>query len=71
MPTTEMMVSPRQIFCADDRSGLPKDREAAMLLSRTGIRRFRETGLTYTMFDVGEAADIYCEGVYLRFPIET
>ena len=66
-----MMVSPRQIFCADDRSGLPKDREAAMLLSRTGIRRFRETGLTYTMFHVGEAADVYCEGVYLRFPIET
>ena len=71
VPTTEMMVSPRQIFCADDRSGLQKDREAAMLLSRTGIRRFRETGLTYTMFHVGEAADIYCEGVYLRFPIET
>jgi hypothetical protein len=71
VPTTEMMVSPRQIFCADDRSGLPKDREAAMLLSRTGIRRFRETGLTYTMFHVGEAADVYCEGVYLRFPIET
>lgn len=71
VPSNEMMVSPRQIFCADDRSGLSKDREAAMLLSRTGIRKFRETGLTYTMFHVGEAADVYCEGAYLRFPTET
>jgi len=66
-----MMVSPRQIFCADDRSGLTNEREASMLVSRAGIRRFRETGLTYTMLHVGEAADIYCEGLYLRFPMET
>lgn len=71
VPSSEMMVSPRQIFCADDRSGLSKPREASMLLSRTGVRRFRETGLTYTMFHVGEAADVYCEGAYLHFPIET
>jgi hypothetical protein len=70
VPQAEMMVSPRQIFCADERSGLNKPREAAMLLSRTGVRRFRETGLTYTMFHVGEAADVYCEGLFLRFPIE-
>ena len=70
VPHADMMVSPRQIFCADERSGLNKPREASMLLSRMGIRRYRETGLTYTMFHVGEAADIYCEGLYLRFPIE-
>lgn len=71
MPSHDMMVSPRQIFCADDRSGLAKPREASMLVSRNGIRRYRETGLTYTMFHVGETADIYCEGLYLRFPLET
>lgn len=71
MPANEIMVSPRQVFCADERSGLPRPREASMLLSRTGIRRIQETGLTYTMFHVGEAADIYCEGLFLRFPIET
>lgn len=71
MPANEMMVSPRQIVCADSNTGLSKPREAAMLVSRPGIRRFRETGLSYTMFHVGESADIYCEGLYLRFPIET
>lgn len=69
-PSTEMMVSPRQIFCADDRSGLAKPREASMLVSRPGIRRYRETGLTYTVFHVGESADIYCEGVFLRFSLD-
>ncbi|NND19132.1 MAG: hypothetical protein HKN98_11190 [Silicimonas sp.] len=71
VPSTEMMVSPRQVICSDERSGLPKSREASMLLSRPGVRRINETGLTYTMFHVGETADIYCEGIYLRFPIET
>lgn len=71
MPAHDIMVSPRQIFCADDRPGLTKPREASTLVSRTGIRRYRETGLTYTMFHVGETADIYCEGLYLRFPIDT
>lgn len=71
VPSHEIMVSPRQIFCGDEFSGLPKPREASMLLSRTGIRRIKETGLTYTMFHVGETADVFCEGVYLRFPIET
>lgn len=71
VPSVEMMMSPRQIVCADERSGLNKAREAAMLVSRAGIRRYRETGLTYTMFHVGESADIFCEGIFLRFPIET
>lgn len=68
LPSVEIMVSPRQVICSD---GLTKPREAAMLVSRPGIRRFRETGLSYTMFHVGESADIYCEGLFLRFPIET
>lgn len=71
VPSQDIMVSPRQIFCADERSGLPKAREASMLLSRKGIRRVSETGLTYTMFHVGKTADVFCEGLFLRFPIET
>lgn len=70
MPAHDIMVSPRQVFCADDRAGLAKPREASMLVSRAGVRRYRETGLTYTMFHVGETADIYCEGLFLRFSIE-
>lgn len=69
-PANEIMVSPRQVVCADDQTGLNTAREAAMLVSRPGVRRLRETGLSYTMLHVGESADIYCEGLYLRFPIE-
>lgn len=69
-PAAEIMVSPRQIICADDVSGLSSAREASMLISRPGVRRLRESSLSYTMFHVGEAADIYCEGLYLSFPLE-
>ena len=69
-PANEIMVSPRQVICADDKSGLSSEREAAMLISRPGVRRLRETGLSYTMFHLGESADVYCEGLYLRFPLE-
>ena len=69
-PAAEIMISPRQIICADDVSGLSSAREASMLISRPGVRRLRETSLSYTMFHVGEAADIYCEGLYLSFPLE-
>lgn len=70
-PANEVTVSPRQIISADEKSGLMKPREASMLVSKPGVRRLVETGLAYTMFHVGECADIYCEGLYLRFPIET
>ena len=41
-----------------------------MLISRPGVRRLRETSLSYTMFHLGEAAEVYCEGIYLSFPLE-
>ena len=66
----ELMVSPRQVICSDDTSGLAKGREASMLVSHPGVRRLRETGLTYTLFHVGEEAEVYCEGLYLSFPME-
>jgi len=69
-PFAEIMVSPRQIISGDDASGLSKAREAAMLISRPGVRRLQETCLSYTMFHVGESADILCEGLYLSFPLE-
>ena len=71
VPMTEIMISPRQIFCADDALDLPKPREAATLLTRAGVRRFPETGLTYTMLHVGLPADVFCEGIYMHFPMET
>lgn len=70
LPSSEIMVSPRQVICADAKGGLSANREAAMLVSWPGIRRLRETGLSYTMFHVGQAAEVYCEGTYLLFPME-
>ena len=70
-PAREIQVSPRQIISGDHRSGLSASREASMLLARPGVRRLQETGLSYTMFHVGETAEIYVEGLYLRFPLET
>ena len=69
-PANEIMVSPRQIVCADDRSGLSGEREAAMLISKPGVRRIVETELSYTMFHLGFDAEVYCEGLYMRFPLE-
>ena len=70
-PACEIQVSPRQIISGDRRSGLTGPREASMLLARPGVQRLQETGISYTMFHVGEAAEIYVEGLYLRFPLET
>lgn len=69
-PSNEIMVSPRQIICGDGRTGLSQNAEAARLVTRPGIRRLRETSLSYTMFHVGQPAEIYCEGVYLLFPMD-
>ena len=68
--TGELMVSPRQIISADDANGLNDAREASMLVSHAGVRRLRESGLTYTMFHVGADVDVMCEGLYLSFPLE-
>lgn len=70
LPSHEIMVSPRQIICGDGNTDLAKQREAAMLISRAGVRRLIETCLSYTMFHVGESADVMCEGIYLKFPME-
>lgn len=66
----EIAVSPRQKIVADETSGLQDAREAAMLLSHTGVRRLRETGLTYTMFHLGKPSEVCVEGLYLEFPME-
>ncbi len=68
--TGELMVSPRQVISADDVSGLSAAREASMLMSHVGVRRLRESGLTYTMFHVGSDVEVLCEGLYLSFPLE-
>lgn len=70
VPASEIMVSPRQMIGADNKSGLARNQEAAALVSRPGVRRLRETCLSYTMFHVGEPAEIYCEGTYLLFPMD-
>lgn len=70
VPMVEIMLSPRQILCADEVNTLVNDVEAARLVSAPGIRRLLETSLSYTMFHVGKAAEVYCEGLYLQFPMD-
>ncbi len=70
LPSQEIIVSPRQIVCADTSSDISGDREAASLVSRPGIRRVRETCLSYTMFHVGRPVDVFCEGAFLTFPMD-
>ena len=70
VPSREIMLSPRQIVIADARTGLARNDEAASLTKRPGIRRLRETSLSYTMFHVGRPAEVYCEGVFLHFPLD-
>lgn len=68
-PAHNIMISPRQVICGSRASGKSEKREAAMLLSRPGIRRYHESGMSYTLFHVGESADIFCEGLYLHFAL--
>lgn len=65
-PAIEVMVSPRQKVLGDATAS-----EAGSLLSRPGVRRLRETSLSYTMFHVGEDAEVYCEGLYLQCPVQS
>ncbi len=64
-PSSDVLVSPRQIVCPSPKSSLSERREAADLLSKPGVMRIRETGLSYTMFHLGEPAEIQCDGVFL------
>ena len=64
-PSSDVIVSPRQILCPSPKSSLNERREAADLLSKPGVMRMRETGLSYTMFHLEEPAEIQCDGVFL------
>lgn len=70
LPSNEISVSPRQVVCADPAASLQTSEEAAKLVARPGVRRMRETSLSYTMFHVGVPAEICCEGVFLLFPMD-
>jgi len=70
LPTSDIMLSPRQVICADGSNVIEHSRDAFTLISRPGVRQIAETGLAYTMFHVGAPADVYCEGIYLHFPMD-
>jgi hypothetical protein len=67
MPTSDVMLSPRQIVCAGAKSGRPNRFEASDLVEKPGVKRQRETGLSYTMFHLGDTEEVYCDGIYLLF----
>ena len=60
-PVSDILVSPRQKV----RIGRNRWVEASELDGKPGIEREAETGLSYTMFHLGQPEAIYCEGVYL------
>jgi len=66
-PACDVMVSPRQIVCATPKAGANHRYEASDLVARPGVKRQRETGLSYTMFHLGNTEEVYCDGIYLLF----
>ncbi|MBT8413246.1 MAG: Hint domain-containing protein [Boseongicola sp.] len=66
-PACDVMVSPRQVVCGGAKPGAGQRREAGDLVERAGVKRQRETGLSYTMFHLGDAEEVYCDGIYLLF----
>lgn len=66
-PACDVMVSPRQIVCSPANPGSGQRREAGDLVERPGVKRQRETGLSYTMFHLGDVEEVYCDGIYLLF----
>lgn len=63
LPKVDVMLSPRQTLSVNARLSIGASCEAAALLNRPGIFRQPETGLSYTMFHLGEPADVICEGL--------
>ena len=66
LPKVDVMMSPRQVIGLNSRLTVDEGTEASDLLSRPGIFRMPETGLSYTMFHLGEPADVLCEGIAVR-----
>ena len=64
-PMSDIMVSPRQVVCPTPKAALHERREAGELTQKPGVIRQRETGLSYTMFHLGEAAEVQCDGIFL------
>ncbi len=61
-PEYDIMVSPRQKVQFHGA----RWEEAAALVGQPGIARFRETGLSYTMFHLGSVEDVVVEGALIR-----
>ena len=65
LPEADVLVSPRQVVLPTPKANIPQPREAGDLIAKPGVNRQQETGLSYTMFHLGEPEEIMCEGVYL------
>lgn len=66
-PACDVMVSPRQVVCAGSGPVSGQRHEAGDLVERAGVKRQRETGLSYTMFHLGDSEEVYCDGIFLLF----
>lgn len=66
LPSADVLVSPRQVVDARHAATADLPREAAELMARPGVVRQRETGLSYTLFHVGEPCTVICEGLLIE-----
>lgn len=67
IPKADVMVSPRQIVA--EQSDFRAAREAGDLLGRPKVRRKMESGMSYTMFHLGQTEEVNCEGLWLRIEV--
>ena len=67
VPERDILVSPRQKLCPGPKVSLERREEAGDLAGASGIARQPETGLSYTMFHLGEPAEVECDGVFMLF----
>jgi len=67
LPQAPVKLSPRQIL---PRQGqVDEAREAADLVHRPHVRRAVEDAISYTLFHVGETAEVICEGMRVRIEV--
>lgn len=67
LPRAPVMLSPRQIV--SQQGDFREPREAFELLERPTVRRRHEDAIAYTLFHLGQTADVYCEGLLVRVEV--
>lgn len=65
-PHRDILLSPGQKLCAEDRLVGGKMQAAHSLLGKPYVARKPEMMMTYTLFHLGKPANVRCEGVWVN-----